>query len=310
MTHGIFGAHGLDRREGEGPRLVEPVERGADGSLAYETKPFGEPEVCSLVAPIAHEVEIFAVGHEARRDRKWLDPDPVARPLVVEGEGAPGGRALGGAYGDQAGVQRNEAQRIGARARHVTRRPVRGPHRVLKERVLDVREQELLVLHLVVQSELDAVDDLGAARSFERGAHALVDRSPVVQDFGHRGAREHAAPVARMTVAHGVVIRVEEEREAGVIRRRLRKKGREHELLEKPGGVGEVPLHGARVRHGLNRHVLVRERLDEGLGTASRGRIAGTELEHFAHDRTLSWSVRLRIATRGRLTPLHGAASG
>jgi len=85
----------------------------------------------------------------------------------------------------------NETKRSAsaARARRVTRRPVRGPHRILKERVLDVREQELLVLHFVVQSELDAVGDLGPARPFERGAHALVDRFAVVKTSATEGAR-------------------------------------------------------------------------------------------------------------------------
>jgi hypothetical protein len=66
-----------------------------------------------------------------------------------------------------------------------------------------------------------------------------------------------------MPLADAVVVAVEQHSEVGVERREAALAALEHERLEEPGDMREVPLGGARVRHGLHLAVLVGERARE-----------------------------------------------
>src|SRR3546814_10783473 len=46
----------------------------------------GQPQLCSLVAAVVDEVNIFTVGHESRCKLKWFEKHSVFRHLVVERE--------------------------------------------------------------------------------------------------------------------------------------------------------------------------------------------------------------------------------
>jgi hypothetical protein len=68
----------------------------------------------------------------------------------------------------------------------------------LRELVEDVREQEFLVLLLVVALELDQLSDLpGLAAAWQAG-DCLVNIRPVYLDFVQCQPRDHAAPGTRL----------------------------------------------------------------------------------------------------------------
>ena len=54
----------------------------------------------------------------------------------------------------------------------------------------------------------------------------------------------------------GVIIRIEEEVKAVIENAVSGQKWLEHEMLEKPGGVGQVPLGGTDIRHALDHEIL------------------------------------------------------
>src|SRR5262249_22454336 len=115
---------------------------------------------------------------------------------------------------------------------------VRGAERVLRERVLDVREDQLLVLLLMVEADLDDLRDLGVPalpELTERARELRVDVRAIAIDLLDRGPGEEPSPGTAVAVAHGVVIRVEQVAIPRVIRRDPQR--REDERLEEPGGV-------------------------------------------------------------------------
>ena len=126
------------------------------------------------------------------------------------------------------------------------------------EEVLDVGENQLLVLLLVLEAEHDAGANLVAHAALQRLQHPLVDAPAIAANVVEGRTRQQAARGARMTRTDRFVIRVEE-----VVERRFERRPLQHERLEKPGRVGEVPLGRARVRHRLHLAVLRRERSGE-----------------------------------------------
>ncbi|OKO75639.1 hypothetical protein [Bradyrhizobium sp. AS23.2] len=68
----------------------------------------------------------------------------------------------------------------------------------MRELAEDVREQELLVLLLVVASELDQLSDLPGLAAAKQAGDCLVDIRPVCLDFVQCWPRDHAAPGTRL----------------------------------------------------------------------------------------------------------------
>jgi hypothetical protein len=147
-------------------------------------------------------------------------------------------------------------------------RQVRRPHRVHPERVLDVRDEQLLVLLLVVQPELDE-RVRGVLRVVgdppHEPAHARVDVRTVGIDLRDRRARDEPALRTAVPLAGLHVVRVEQERVARVERHVPGVVRAEDERLEEPAGVREVPLGRARVGHRADDVVLDRQRLAQRL---------------------------------------------
>jgi hypothetical protein len=127
--------------------------------------------------------------------------------------------------------------------------------------VLEIHQDQLLVLLLVVETEIDQLLDLriGAARAqqpIDLRIHVLA----IGEHFFDRRAREHAALGPPVPGTDRLIIRVEEKAELLVEHAVTRLMRHEHELLEEPGRVSEVPLCRARVRHALHDVVFGRER--------------------------------------------------
>jgi hypothetical protein len=87
--------------------------------------------------------------------------------------------------------------------------------------------------------------------------------APIGQHLIERRARQHAALRARMALADRVVIGVEEiavRRVEDAVAPHLR---REHESLEEPRGMRQMPFRGTGIGHRLDRRILRRKRRNE-----------------------------------------------
>ena len=150
------------------------------------------------------------------------------------------------------------------RARRRRAGVIAGLQRVRSEGVLDVGEQQLLVLLFVVQAEGDRRGDRGcdgpASAVFQQPADRLVDVAAIGVDLVERRAGEAAAARPIVLRPDTLVVRVEEKLEGRVERPVVGQVRLQHERLEEPGRVGEVPLGGAGVRHRLHPLVLGRKR--------------------------------------------------
>ena len=86
--------------------------------------------------------------------------------------------------------------------------------------------------------------------------HGRVDMGAIVRDFPHRGTREHAASGPGMPGADRLIVGIEEVAELRVEELIAVEVRGEQKIFEEPGGVGQMPLRGTRVGHGLDYLVL------------------------------------------------------
>ena len=130
----------------------------------------------------------------------------------------------------------------------------------------DVGEHQLLVLLLVVQAQFGLGGECaarGVRRVLQQAQQRGVDMFAVTPHLVERWPRQQSALRSRMPWAERFVIRIEE---VGVVRVEWRVASRvagEHDGLEEPGRVRDVPLGRARVRHGLQGLILRRQRRGE-----------------------------------------------
>ena len=124
----------------------------------------------------------------------------------------------------------------------------------------DVREQELLMLLLVVYAELDQRGCLACELAVAEPHQRLVDESAIGAHLIARGARQKPTLGPWMTRTDALVIGVEAILEALVEHSVAGQEGLQQERLEEPGGVGEMPLGRAGVIHRLDHLVLVAQR--------------------------------------------------
>ena len=90
-----------------------------------------------------------------------------------------------------------------------------------------------------------------------------VDMRAPVADLGQRRPAKHAAPGPRVALALTLVIAVEQISVAFVERLVSGRMVAQHERLEKPSGVGQMPFGRRGVGAGLDRSVGVRQRRGE-----------------------------------------------
>src|SRR5262245_57022268 len=149
--------------------------------------------------------------------------------------------------------------------------------RIGRECVLDVGEEQLLVLLLMVRSKLDARREIGqefVARGVDEIRDAAIDVRAIAIDIFDRRPRELSPLRPRKEAADGLVVGIEEKRVAGVKRLVLAFKAAEHELLEEPRRVRDVPLRWARVVHALHDVVLDGKRRTDLLRRAAHFSVA------------------------------------
>src|ERR1700721_2919650 len=153
--------------------------------------------------------------------------DSVARQLVVEDESTAFEADLAQPTFvlDQGGRNRSGV------ATEVRDR-VRGLREVLREDMLDVHQQKLLVLLLVVETELQQARDGGLGISGDELQHRFIDTCPVTPDFGCTRARQDPSRGPGMSCPERLVIRVEQVGVVRVERRETRQRGLAQESVE------------------------------------------------------------------------------
>ena len=141
--------------------------------------------------------------------------------------------------------------------------PVSGAQRIARQEMLQVGQEQLLVLLLVMEAELDQRRDVRMSAACQQVRHAFIDMIAIGANLLERRARQQATVRPPVPIADRLVVGIKEIAEPGIevpIPRHVRA---EHELLEEPGRVREVPLRGARVRHALHHAIFRRQRRDQ-----------------------------------------------
>lgn len=195
----------------------------------------------------------------------------MARALVVKGKAAAWVANVG-----QPRVKRVPRQRAGGLRRHGVRRlGIGGKQGVAGQQVQDVGEHQLLVLLLVLQAQLDQATQCSVVRhGGHPTCHAGVHVGPVGEHLVQRWPREQPALRAGVLGAHTVVVGVEQHPERRCKRLETGLVGFEHKGFKEPGGVGQVPLGGAGIGHGLRGAILGRQWGRQGQRAASHRGVA------------------------------------
>ena len=171
----------------------------------------------------------------------------VGRSFAIERETIPGG-----ANADQPFRLRQPARRLHIMRAAIARSLSPGcrTQRVMKEQVLQIRQQQFLMLLFVVQPKRKQLRT-ALSDNVHRLQQRLVHPKPVVDDFGKRRSRQQATLRPGMAWALGLIIAVEQVGPAWVLQPITGHVITQQEGLEKPAGMREVPFGWGGVRHGL-----------------------------------------------------------
>lgn len=264
----IDGCLAVQREREPGTVAIFPVQRRLPAVRGHRVPAGRQPQLGTPVAAVVDERDEIALSDGAGRDRKRREPHAMARRFVVEAESVAGMADLLHAAVERYPVWLGRGRRHRRRAFEVCRL-----ERIAREQVLEVGDDQLLVLLLVMQTQLDALGKGVRQRPLQQRAHRRVDVPAIGADLVAPRARQHAALGPRMSRADRVVVRIDQHAERGVKGPVVRRVRLQHEGLEEPRRVREVPLHGARVGHRLDRAVLRRKRR----GKRGRDRAHGFE---------------------------------
>src|SRR5690606_9479453 len=117
--------------------------------LLYARPAIREPQLRTLIASVSNELHVFAVRDQAIRQRERLHVHLVSRELVIEREW----RAV------RADVLNAAIEGVKAHGREPTRRDaiaalaISRSQRIAEQQMLQIREQQLLMLLLVVEAQ-------------------------------------------------------------------------------------------------------------------------------------------------------------
>ena len=268
-------------RQGEFP-VAAPVAGGLPAPLLRHRPAFAHPEFRPPVAPIGDEGGEFGIGHQPLADGERFQPDPVPGRLVVEVEAAspcwrpcpggdgrspPGRRRCSSQRGSPLGTAAPGGIEAGLRAIRAVEDG--GFQRIAAEAVEQIHQQQLLMLLFVLQAQLHQGQQGigGGARTslqvLQQILQPLVHPVAPGQHLRDRGSAQQAPLGPGMAGADAVVIGVEQVAPAAIGRLVALQVRLQQERLEEPGGVGQMPFGGARIRHPLQAEVLALESLDQ-----------------------------------------------
>ena len=234
------------------------------------------------IAAVLDEGAPFTIGDEPVGERMALQPYGMPRAFAVERETLPVVTDLGGT-----GTTLDPAHRLRRHARPSgLGGPQRGRERVLREQMQQIGDEQFLVLLLVMRAELDQI-----LRRFgqivPRRHDRAIDMCAVCSHLVQRRPRQQPARGPGDARALGLVIAVEQEGPARIIGDVTRRMIAQHEGLEEPGDVREVPFGGRGVRHRLRRRIGIgeiggkrqRQRADAAKAIEAARRVDGTPVE-------------------------------
>jgi len=218
----------------------------------------------------------------------------MSRQLVVESEARPRVSNV-----DQASIERDPTNR-GCRATGLKTscRSICRLQRIGREYVLDVRQDQLLVLLLMVDPKLDdecEIFHLPLGAVGEKALHPTIDVASVVEHLVHRRPRESSPLRLRVAIAGTVIVRIENVGVASIDRGIARQPSAQYEGFKEPAGVGQVPFGRADFGHRLNHEVFCFERLTQSLRTMP-DREKGISQRMALHFVAFSHSGLLRLA--------------
>src|SRR5262249_49753584 len=186
------------------PGLPPPEEGPPPPPPPHGLPALAQPPAVIVVTAVVDEFEEFAVADRRAVNREILQENRVLRLLVVPGE-----IVSGVTEREQSALDLGHTgHSFGHGRRAGLRRVVKGT-----EQMLDVVDQQLLMLHLGLQSHPRYAEDLFGVRPgldiFQKSDHRLVNVISISDGILHRRARARAAQRFLDALAEAFVVGVE-----------------------------------------------------------------------------------------------------
>ena len=193
-----------------------PVQRRLPAVRLDRGPAVGHPQIRAPVPSVGHEGLPVTAGDGRSGDPERAQQHVVAGPLVVEREAIAIVPDL-----DDPAVVVDPPGSGHRRAVAPWQCAVRRAQRVAREGVVDVHDQQLLVLLLVVQAQLEQLGRSLVRTAVDDLQNGGVDVLAVLGDLRDAWAGDQPALGSGVTGADGLVVGVEQEAEALVVRRVL-----------------------------------------------------------------------------------------
>jgi hypothetical protein len=243
-----------------------PIERRFPALAPHCIPTFRQPQLRVRVPAVLHELQILRTIHRPRRQPERLQINFVPRRFVVETKFLSAVPNLRHAASEihpahARGLPCATANRIGSLG-------INRVQRIIPERILHIRDQQLLMLLFVIQSQDDPCPRVVrkiTSGHIARGKilHRRIHVMPVRQDLIRRRPRKRSTQLLLRLRRNRVVVAVEEPDKVRMKRPVSRHKFPQHKRLKKPGCVRQVPFGWTGVRRGLHHHVLWGQRRAE-----------------------------------------------